>query len=272
MKHIEDIIRSLQRTISSIGISPDLNPPEKLIRCKICQDRGVIITGNVARICPCVKQHHLEQCYRYANITPEIKGCSFEEFRLDYYKGVNREMAALALQGAHQFVNDYLHNPHTTTGILFTGDVGAGKTYLAGAIANCLLKQGVQALFLVVPDFLDELRATYRNKTGFSEGPEVDDVSLLRGVRQVEVLILDDLGVHNYTPWTCNKLYSLLNYRLNYRLPVIITTNLSLGKIEEFLGERTTSRIVQMCRIYEFHVDKDIRHQKNRYSFMNRKN
>ncbi|HBG22554.1 MAG TPA: AAA family ATPase, partial [Peptococcaceae bacterium] len=46
---------------------------------------------------------------------------------------------------------------------------------------------------------------------------------------------------------TCNKIYSLLNYRMNYRLPVVITTNLDLFEIEKHLGKRTTSRIVQMC-------------------------
>jgi DNA replication protein DnaC len=111
-----------------------------------------------------------------------------------------------------------------------------------------------------VPDFLDELRATY-HKGG--EETDINEISLLNGARQVEVLILDDLGAHNYTPWTCNKLYSLLNYRMNYHLPVIITTNLDLLEIEKFLGKRTTSRILQMCNVYRLTVHKDIRYQKS---------
>ncbi len=261
MKRIEDLILRLRKTAEK-----KYSPSESLQllepRCKICQDRGVILLGEVARVCACARQSYLENRYQYANITPEIKGCTFEGFRLDYYKGSNKEMAAKALQGARQFVAEYLQNPRIP-GILFTGDVGAGKTYLAGAITNSLLRHEIQVFFLVVPDFLDELRATY-HKGISGEGTDLDDVSLLRGVRQVDVLILDDLGVHNYTPWTCNKLYSLLNFRLNFQLPVIITTNLTLGELEEFLGERTTSRIVQMCRIYRLSVDKDIRHLKNK--------
>lgn len=94
-------------------------------------------------------------------------------------------------------------------------------------------------------------------------GAEEDEATLIKGARQVDVLILDDLGVHNYTPWTCNKIYSLLNYRMNYQLPVVITTNLDLSEIEKFLGKRTTSRIVQMCNVYRLTVDKDIRYQKS---------
>lgn len=259
MKQIEDLIRRIQmnmetKRFASLGLTVDGAP-----RCKVCQDRGVILVGDVAKVCSCVKQRHLEQRFRYANITPEIKNCRFDSFRLDYYAGIHRERALSVLQGARQFVRDYLKDPHTP-GILFTGDVGSGKTYLAGAITNELLQHDIQALFLVVPDFLDELRATYSRG---NDGADVDDVSLLRTARQVDVLILDDLGVHNYTSWTCNKLYSLLNYRLNYKLPVIITTNLDLDEIEKFLGQRTTSRIVQMCRIYRLTVDVDIRRQKS---------
>ncbi len=254
---LEELISRLAR---SAGARRSPEPPPSW-KCKLCQDRGIILRGDYAQVCPCVRQQYLETRTSYANITPEIKECRFENFRLDYYEGPHREAALKALQGARQFVTEYLRN-RNVPGVLFTGDVGSGKTFLAGAIANYLLEHEVNVLFLVVPDFLDELRATYHRGAG-GEG-EVDDVALLREVREVDVLVLDDLGAHNYTPWICNKLYSLLNFRLNHRLPVVITTNLALGQLEEFLGERTTSRIVQMCRIYRLTVSKDIRHLKHR--------
>lgn len=259
MKRIADVLKDLKKTIGDK--EPTLQMPQEVPLCKICGDRGVVLDGEGARICSCVKQRHIERQYAYANITPEVRACTFEGFRLDYYQGENREKAAKVLQGARQFAQGYLKNPHIR-GLLFTGDVGSGKTHLAGAITNFLLQNGVQVLFLVVPDFLDEMRSTYR-KTAPWETQDVDDVSLLKGAREVEVLVLDDLGVHNYTPWTCNKLYSILNYRLNYQLPVIITTNLDLAEIEKYLGKRTTSRIVQMCSVYRLMVGADIRFQKS---------
>lgn len=259
MRRIVDILNGLQKALHNRAPNPQL--PREVPRCHICCDRGIIINGEEARVCSCIRQRHLEKQYAYANITPEIRSCTFEGFRLDYYRGEHREKAARVLQGARQFVLEYLKKTNIP-GLLFTGDVGSGKTYLAGAITNNLLQNGVQVLFLVVPDFLDELRSTYHRGTP-GEALENDDISLLRGARQVEVLVLDDLGVHNYTPWTCNKLYSLLNYRLNYQLPVIITTNLDLSEIEKYLGKRTTSRIVQMCRVYRLTVDVDIRCQKS---------
>jgi DNA replication protein DnaC len=77
--------------------------------------------------------------------------------------------------------------------------------------------------------------------------------------RQAPLLVLDDLGAHNYTDWTRNKIYSIINYRLNHRLPVVATTNISPENLEGYLGERTTSRLLEMCRPYRLLVDLDIR-------------
>lgn len=257
MKQVADILNNIKKTLQGRDTgSPTKENP--LPHCSFCQDRGVIVLdGERARICSCVKRAHLERRYAYANITPEIKTYSFEGFYLQYYHGEHRQRASRVLTDARRFTSNYLKNPNIP-GLLITGDVGAGKTYIAGAITNYLLKEGVQVLFLVVPDFLDAIRSTY-NK-GFVEE---DEATLIAGARRVEVLVLDDLGVHNYTSWTCNKLYSLLNYRMNYHLPVIITTNLDLSEIEKYLGKRTTSRIVQMCRVYRLTVEKDIRYQKS---------
>lgn len=258
MTGIEAQIRKLQQSIRAQKQPALQDTTGKTARCTRCGDTGIISSGDVAWICSCQRQAlRLQQQEKMA---PELRDCSFEGFRADYYDGRHRERALAAQLAARQFSHDYILK-RSSQGIMLTGDVGAGKTYLAAAIANDLLAQGVLAQFLVVPEFLDELRAALLHNNGYSH--EADDVALLGSIRQVDVLVLDDLGAHNYTPWTCNKLYSLLNYRLNYQLPVIITTNLKMSELDEYLGERTTSRIVQMCRIYRLTVTKDIRHLKS---------
>jgi len=82
---------------------------------------------------------------------------------------------------------------------------------------------------------------------------------LMESARQTPLLILDDLGVNNYTEWSKNKIYSIVNYRLNHQLPVIVTTNITPEDLEEYLGERTTSRLLEMCKPYRLLVDMDIR-------------
>ncbi|MBV9358548.1 MAG: ATP-binding protein, partial [Chloroflexi bacterium] len=63
-------------------------------------------------------------------------------------------------------------------------------------------------------------------------------------VRNAPVLILDDYGAHSSTPWAEEKLFQLLNYRFNDRLPTVITTNLPLDQPAELQpGQQQELRI-----------------------------
>lgn len=234
-------------------------------KCNLCAGRGLIIRDNVAEQCPCVKQRAIYNRIKAAKIPPKMSNYAFENFQLKYYSDTKidpvkrityRQSAYTTLQAAKKFVGNYLDNPHTP-GLFFTGPVGSGKTYLACCIANSLLAQNKTLLFIVVPDLLDQIKATYdTNRTN-----TVTEIELLETAREVPLLILDDLGAHNYTDWTRNKIFSIINYRLNYLLPTIITSNINLEDLDEYLGERTTSRIFQMCHPYRLLVDVDIRMQ-----------
>jgi len=226
-------------------------------KCTTCHDRGIVLEGDVAYPCSCMQIIKLENQFRNARISRELMKCRLDKFRFDYYtsdKGdeAHREAAIRALDASKSFVAECKLNPHVL-GMLFTGPVGSGKTFLAASIANELMETEHQVLFLVVPDLLDELRATYKS--------EVNEMDLLDTARTIPILILDDLGAHNYTDWTRNRIYSIINYRMNELLPTIITSNLSLDEMEDYIGLRTTSRIIQSSRIFRLTVDKDIRHQ-----------
>ncbi|MDQ3247889.1 MAG: ATP-binding protein [Chloroflexota bacterium] len=116
--------------------------------------------------------------------------------------------------------------------LLLTGTYGCGKTHLAAAIANARLDVGQQALFMVVPDLLDHLRAAFnpQSETSYDE--------LFEQLRTTPLLILDDLGTQSSTAWAQEKLFQLLNHRYNAQLPTVITTNQRLEDLEQRLRSR----------------------------------
>jgi DNA replication protein DnaC len=116
--------------------------------------------------------------------------------------------------------------------LIFQGVNGCGKTHLAAAIANYRLAQGKPAFFVVVPDLLDHLRST------FSPDSKISYDEFFEKIKGTPLLILDDFGEQSVTSWAQEKLYQLINYRYNARLPMVVTTCLSLDEIETRISSR----------------------------------
>ncbi|MCP4361649.1 MAG: ATP-binding protein [Chloroflexi bacterium] len=126
---------------------------------------------------------------------------------------------------------EFAHNPQDWL-VFNSMGYGNGKTHLAAAIANYVSNQGEPVLFIVVPDLLDHLRATFNPASGQRYDKLFDEI------KTAALLVLDDLGTESATPWAREKLYQLFNYRYNARLPTIITTATPVDEIDPRLATR----------------------------------
>jgi len=140
------------------------------------------------------------------------------------------------LKEAYRVAFDFAKSPEGW--VVFMGDTGCGKTHLAAAIVNYQYQAGRPALFVVVPDFLDHLRSA------FSPESRVSYDQLFERVKTAPLLVLDDFGEQSTTPWAREKLYQVLNYRYNARLPTVITTRYSLEEIQEKFESSISSRLI----------------------------
>jgi DNA replication protein DnaC len=136
-------------------------------------------------------------------------------------------------QQLHQAFNLAVEFARSPEGwLIFQGVNGCGKTHLAAAIANYRLAQEKPVFFVVVPDLLDHLRST------FSPESKISYDEFFEKLKETPLLILDDFGEQSATPWAQEKLYQLINYRYNARLPMVVTTCLSLDEIETRISSR----------------------------------
>ncbi|MBF6599279.1 MAG: ATP-binding protein [Dehalococcoidia bacterium] len=191
--------------------------------------------------CSCALDEHArsrgDRLERYSN----IGALSRLTFRTLIARG--RSAAARDQERYQRCVSDASGFAQAPEGwIVLCGASGCGKTHIAAAVVNALLERGEPALFVVVPDLLDHLRAAYQPDA------EVRYDALFERVRNARVLVLDDLGTQAPTPWAQEKLFQLVNHRFNARLPTIVTTN----QLPEQMDERLRTRLTDagLARVY----------------------
>lgn len=149
------------------------------------------------------------------------------------------------LQEAFQVSTEFAKAPDGW--LLLIGPNGCGKTHLAAAIANDCLEDGAVVLFATVPDLLDHLRAAFA-----PESKEVFD-QLFARMREAELLVLDDLGAQQSSPWATEKLFQLLNYRYNSGFPTVITAN---PRGLQSTDERIRSRLSDISLVLTLNLER----------------
>jgi DNA replication protein DnaC len=150
------------------------------------------------------------------------------------------------MDAAYRLAFDFAKNPEGW--LVFMGETGCGKTHLAAAIVNFRYESGKPALFVVVPDFLDHLRSA------FSPESKISYDQLFESVKSAPLLVLDDFGEQSTNSWVKEKLYQLINYRYNNRLPTVITTRYSLDEIMEKVDESISSRLMDRQMSVTFNI------------------
>jgi len=157
-----------------------------------------------------------------------LKGLTFERFKPRGRVGTG-EQQAKSLELAYNHAHMFAENPQGW--LLLQGGYGCGKTHLAAAIANQAIALGIPTHFITVPDLLDWLRFAFDSRESSFE-QRFDEI------RTVNLLVLDDFGTQNATPWAQEKLFQILNHRYINRLPLVVTTNLALEEIEGRIRSR----------------------------------
>ncbi len=224
--------------MSNIEHGPKSNTGDP--NCSICHGIG-FYTLNVpighpefgkGHICTCrqkeVSQSVYEKLYKFANLE-SLNEFTFDNFKPSGLTGALTDPQILSLQAAYNSCKEFATKLNGW--LLIMGQFGCGKTHLAAAIANQAVSLGVPTLFLTVPDLLDWIRFSYNDR-------ETTFEARFEEIRNIQLLVMDDFGTQNTTPWSQEKIFQILNYRYQNHLPVVITTNQAMELIEERIQSR----------------------------------
>ena len=147
-----------------------------------------------------------------------------------------------AYKVAFNYAKSFEQMKKDNVGLLFYGDVGSGKTYLACAIANELIeREQVRVKILNLSQVINQIQ-----KSAF----KVDSNEIIDNLSNIPLLILDDLGIERDTSYAREQVYNIINSRYLKGRPTIFTTNLSLEIIQnpniDLEYQRIYSRILEM--------------------------
>ena len=147
---------------------------------------------------------------------------TFEEFDL------SNESRNKAYTKACNFV-EAMKASKENEGLIFYGDFGVGKTYLLSAVANELSKNGINVMLAYFPDVVREIKNSIGNANKLEES--------INNLKEVDVLMLDDFGSENLTPWFRDEILGpILNYRAQAHKPICISTNYKSNELAEHLA------------------------------------
>ena len=125
------------------------------------------------------------------------------------------------------FVEQY---PAIQKGLYLYGDFGVGKSFMVAALAHDLSeKRGVSSTLLHYPSFVIDA------KNAISDG---NVKTLVDEIKLSEVLILDDIGAEQSTPWVRDEILQvILQYRMQENLPTFFTSNFDFGELEQHFAK-----------------------------------
>jgi DNA replication protein DnaC len=162
------------------------------------------------------------------------------------------------VHSARAYISGFTFKMEYPKGLLMSGAVGCGKSHLAVAILSEVIAKGYSGLYYNSPDLMRDIRATFDNSS------ELTEDTLLEEVTTTDLLVFDDVGAENSTPFVLDRFYLIINERYEGCKPVIFTTNLDLDPLENRLGKRIVSRLLEMCETFGPFPEEDWRRRNMR--------
>lgn len=125
------------------------------------------------------------------------------------------------------------------TGLLLYGSVGCGKSFAAACIANALIDRGTPCMMTNFTRIINRLQESFDGRQKY-----IDNLS------RFDLLVIDDMAVERNTEYVWEQVMTIIDARYRSGLPVVVTTNLTIGELAEpadIRRQRVYSRLKEMC-------------------------
>ena len=184
---------------------------------------------------PTCKNDHIEFNYRSCKYQEKmLKETSF--LKNVYYVDIPENIKIARMKDIYtddkarydviKYLKKFINDP-TTKGLYLHGNFGCGKTFLITDAFNEVARKNIKSAIIFWPSFLKKLKSSF--DSDFSE--------IFEKVKKISVLLIDDIGAENMTPWARDEiLCPILQYRMEESLSTFFTSNLNINELEVHLS------------------------------------
>ncbi len=151
----------------------------------------------------------------------------------------------LQASGLRDYVDHALDYWRAGLGLMLIGPVGNGKTHLVMGLAKYAVEHDWTIAVTSAARYLDDLRGSY---AAVRAGQRADADRIMQRPTDVDLLVIDDLRVTDWTPWCRIQFFTLINRCWENEVPLLITSNHPLNDLADRAGqigldEATLSRL-----------------------------
>lgn len=178
-----------------------------------------------------MRRRSIERRLGNACIPPRFQFKGFDNY-VTHNKGQE-----VALAKCKKYADQFKDNFENGKSLLLLGSVGTGKTHLANAIANQIIKKTTYtALYVTVGAMLRYIRSSYSDK-------DLSEIDAYRVFTEPHLLIVDEIGVQKASEFELTALFDIINERYEQLFPTIIISNHGPRELADYLGDRVVDRL-----------------------------
>lgn len=221
-------------------------------KCNTRKQREVIFQDKVRRpyhLCKCEaeKEEAEEEARKQAEFERKVNAmrkAGFPDADMLNWTFANDDMENERITKAmKRYVDNFSEFRTQGKGLLLYGNVGRGKTYAACEVANALIDKGIPVLVTNFARIVNALQGTFEKQ------------EYIDSLNRYALLVIDDLSAERDTGYMMEQIYQVVDARYRAKLPMIITTNLSLDEIKnatDLEHRRIYDRIIERCFPIEY--------------------
>lgn len=177
-------------------------------------------------------QRRMEEKTGAARIPKRFQGKTF----VDYIAETPQQQKAL--EACTSYAHNFADNLAAGRCLILSGNVGTGKTHLAAAIADYIVRETeYTAVFRSLHSILQSIKATYGSSSKLTES------DVLEIFTSPDLLVIDEVGATKPSEFELSTLFAIINARYESQLPTVIITNLDAGELKNNIGDRCADRL-----------------------------